>query len=653
MNNEAVSEDYRSQINLERKALPIFYIRKKFVKVFYKLNTVIIIGETACGKTTQIPQYIYQAGIQKDLMIGITQPRRVAAITIAERVALERNTTLGTLVGYTVRFDDHTSSETKIKFMTDGILLRESISDPLFLKYSVIILDEAHERTIHTDILFGVVKSAQMIREKQGMPALKLIIMSATMDVDHFSQYFNNAPVYFVKGRQYNVEIRYTNKLQEDYVHSALIAVFQIHREEEEGDILVFCTGQEEIESMVREVRQTSLLLPSDCLKICAFPLYAALSTEKQIEALQPLPKGCRKVIFSTNIAETSLTIPGIKYVIDTGMVKAKIFNPKYNVELLKVQRISKAQAWQRTGRAGRQSNGICFRLYTKNEYEEMQEHPVPEIERCSLSDVILQLLALGIYDILKFDFLSKPSEECVLNALTQLRFLGAIEDKEKPKLTDIGKKMILFPLHPMLSKILITSQLFKCTEEILTIVSMLCVESVLDTTGEREEISEIHNKFESIEGDHIMLLNIFRAYKRVKGNKQWCQENKLNQRNLKTASAIRKQLTQICVKAGIPTVGVTVGQNTKIIRKCLAYGLFMNVAELQIDGSYSSIDVPKQSVAIHPSSCLFGSKSSYVMYTELVETSKCYMRNVSIVDSDWLIKACPAYYERKRLMKI
>lgn len=206
MNNEAVSEDYRSQINLERKALPIFYIRKKFVKVFYKLNTVIIIGETACGKTTQIPQYIYQAGIQKDLMIGITQPRRVAAITIAERVALERNTTLGTLVGYTVRFDDHTSSETKIKFMTDGILLRESISDPLFLKYSVIILDEAHERTIHTDILFGVVKSAQMIREKQGMPALKLIIMSATMDVDHFSQYFNNAPVYFVKGRQYNVE---------------------------------------------------------------------------------------------------------------------------------------------------------------------------------------------------------------------------------------------------------------------------------------------------------------------------------------------------------------------------------------------------------------------------------------------------------------
>ncbi|XP_067124062.1 ATP-dependent RNA helicase DHX33 [Centruroides vittatus] len=648
MNNEA--ED-KTQIIFERKSLPIFSVRKKLIKEIIKHNCIIVIGETACGKTTQIPQYIYQSGIQKDLIIGITQPRRVAAITIAERVALERNTAVSNLVGYSVRFDDKTSLETKIKYMTDGMLLRESISDPLLERYSIIILDEAHERTIHTDVLFGVVKSAQRIREKKAMPILKVIIMSATMDVDHFSQYFNNSPVYYIEGRQYPVEIFYTVKPHEDYVFAALVTVFQIHRNEEEGDILVFCTGQEEIESMVRAVRETSLQLPSDCLQICPYPLYAALSSTKQVEVLKPPSKGCRKVIFSTNIAETSITIPGIKYVVDTGMVKAKTFNPLYNIELLKVQRISKAQAWQRTGRAGRQSKGVCYRLYTKDEYNAMNDHPIPEIQRCNLANVVLQLLAIGIRDILKFDFLNKPSEESVLNALNQLQFLGSIEDKVNPKLTDIGKKMVLFPLQPTFSKILIASQLFRCTEEILTIVSMLCVESVLDTTGEKEEFSEIHRKFESTEGDHIMMLNIFRAYKRVKGNKQWCHENRLNQRNLKSASAIRKQLAQICRKANMPFISA--GQNTKIVRKCLTYGLFMNVAELQTEGGYLSVDTPRQPVAIHPSSCIFGMKPTYIMYTELVETSKCYMRNVSIVDPEWLVQASPKFYERKRLMKI
>lgn len=651
------SSDSRSKVEkmellLQRRSLPIFPVQQELIREAWKSHSIILIGETACGKTTQVPQFLYTAGVHNNGMIGITQPRRVAAITIAERVSLEMGVALGDLVGYSVRFDDMASEKTRIKYQTDGMLLRESISDPLLKRYNVIILDEAHERTLHTDVLFGIIKSAQTQRKRRKLHPLKIIVMSATMDVDHFSQYFNNAPVYYLEGRQYSVQIMYTIKEQEDYVFTALVTVFQIHQYEPEGDILVFCTGQEEIESMVKAVRETSSQLPFDCPPLIVFPLYAALPSAHQLKVFQPVEKGSRKVIFSTNIAETSITIPGIKYVVDTGMVKARTYHPGSGLDLLKVQKISKAQAWQRAGRAGREMSGVCYRLYTKQEYESLKEHSIPEIQRCNLASVILQLLAIGIKDVEHFDFMDKPSPETVSSALLQLQLLSAVQKEDSCwKLTSQGKQMALFPLEPRFAKVIFMSKEFGCTEEILTIISLLSVESVIFVPSKKRETAvEVHKKFQSNEGDHIMLMSIYKSFKNVKGNKKWCTDNFVHHRNLLMAVEVRKQLSELCKHVGIPLKSC--GQDTARVRKCLAYGLFLNAAELQREGGYNTLDT-RQRVAIHPSSCLFMNKPAYVVFTELIQTSKCYMRYLSIVDPDWLLEAAPNYFRQKRLYKV
>ncbi|NXS95593.1 DHX33 helicase, partial [Jacana jacana] len=439
----------------KRRGLPIFQARGQLLSQLRGLDNAILIGETGSGKTTQIPQYLYEAGIGRQGIIAVTQPRRVAAISLAIRVSDEKKTELGKLVGYTVRFDDLTSDETRIKFLTDGMLLREAIGDPMLRKYSVVILDEAHERTIHTDVLFGVVKAAQKKRKELGKLPLKVIVMSATMDVDQFSQYFNGAPVLYLEGRQHPIQIFYTKQPQSDYLQAALVSVFQIHQEAPSShDILVFLTGQEEIEAMTKTCRDIAKHLPDGCPQMVVMPLYASLPYCQQLRVFQAARKGCRKVILSTNIAETSITIPGIKYVVDTGMVKAKKYSPETGLEVLAVQRVSKAQAWQRTGRAGREDSGICYRLYTEDEFEKFDKMTIPEIQRCNLASVMLQLLALRVPNVLTFDFMSKPSPDAIQAAIEQLELLGAVERKEDQLvLTPLGRKMSAFPLEPKFSK--------------------------------------------------------------------------------------------------------------------------------------------------------------------------------------------------------
>ncbi|CAN8022020.1 unnamed protein product [Ixodes persulcatus] len=646
--NDKLLDVNRVRLLRERKALPIFPVRKELVRTIRQKDCIILIGETACGKTTQIPQYLHEAGFTKRGAIGITQPRRVAAITVANRVAMEMGVETGELVGYSVRFDDSTTSATRIKYLTDGMLLREALLDPLLKRYRVIVLDEAHERTVNTDVLFGVVKSAQRERSRMDYLPLKIVVMSATMDVDHFSKYFGGAPVYTLEGRQHPIEMMYAVKKQDDYIFSALVTVFQVHRNQEPGDILVFCTGQEEIESVVKATRETRLQLPPDEQKILALPLYSALPSSMQLKVFQPAAPGWRKVIFSTNIAETSITIPGIKFVVDTGVVKERTYQPGTGLELLKVRKISKAQAWQRAGRAGRECSGVCYRLYTKQEFEAMKEHSVPEIQRCSLSGVVLQMLALGISDIFAFDFMDKPSEKHLVEALVRLHQLGALEKKEALQLTTVGKKMAAFPLEPRFSKIILCSKELACTEEILTIISILSGDSVLFFSEKhRERANEVWKKFQSNEGDHVMLLNVFRAYKSVRGNKDWCKENFVNKKNMHKAMEIRSQLADLCLKAGIPLKSC--GQDTVAFRKCLAAGLFTNVAELQKNGDYLTIDARKK-VHIHPSSCLFSSSPSCIIFTEMVETTKCYVRNLTVVDPDWMTEVAPQYFKKKRL---
>ncbi|XP_053298290.1 ATP-dependent RNA helicase DHX33 [Pleuronectes platessa] len=635
-------------IEVQRKQLPIYQAKPQLLNQLRQLPNVILIGETGSGKTTQIPQYLYEAGIGRQGMVAITQPRRVAAISLAGRVAEEKRTQLGKLVGYTVRFEDVTSSETKLKFMTDGMLLREAIGDPLLLRYTVVVLDEAHERTVHTDVLFGVVKAAQRKRRELHKIPLKVIVMSATMDVDLFSEYFNKSPVLYLEGRQHPIQIYYTKHPQSDYLQAALVSVFQIHQEAPPShDILVFMTGQEEIEALARTCRDIAKHLPDGCSPMVVIPLYASLPPAQQLRVFQLAPKGCRKVILSTNIAETSLTISGIKYVIDTGMVKAKRFNPDSGLEVLAVQRISKAQAWQRSGRAGREDSGSCYRLYTEAEFDSLIPMTVPEIQRCNLASVMLQLMALGIPDVMNFDFMSKPSPEAVHSAVEHLELLGALERKEgQVFLTPLGKKMASFPLEPRYAKTILLSPDYSCSEEILCIVSLLSVDTVLfNPPARREEVLAARKKFSSSEGDHMTLLSIYRAFKKVSGNKEWCRENFVNSRNMGLVKDVQAQLKEICLKMNLKMESC--GADTEDVRRCLAHGMFVNAAELQPDGSYLALDT-HQPVAIHPSSVLFQAKPAYVVFNELLHTSRCYMRDLCLVDADWLLDAAPEYFGRK-----
>ncbi|CAL1531658.1 unnamed protein product [Lymnaea stagnalis] len=633
-----------------RRALPIYPARQKIIAEIRKFPSAIVIGETGSGKTTQIPQYLLEAGVNSGATIAVTQPRRVAAISVSQRVAQEKNTNIGGLVGYCVRFEDVTSPATKLKFMTDGMLLREAILDPTLTRYSIIILDEAHERTINTDVLFGVVKAAQRRRLKTGQKLLKIIVMSATMDVDHFSEYFNKAPVLYLEGRQYPIQVMHTKEPQSDYLFASLVTFFQIHKEAPAGeDVLIFLTGQEEIESGVKIINDMARNL-KDVPELMVIPLYAALPSQTQIKAFAKTPPSCRKVVVATNIAETSITIPGIKFVIDSGMVKAKLYNPHSGLDLLKVVTASKAQVLQRTGRAGRESPGVCYRLFTESEFQSMSTNTVPEIQRCNLASVVLQLMALGISDVLTFDFMDKPAPESINSALEELVMLGALErqsNSDMLKLTPLGKQMAAFPLDPRFAKVILLAKEYECLEEILSIISVLSVDSVLVTlSSKRKECQQSHQKFMSSDGDHITLLNIYRAYKSVNGNKSWCFDNFINARNMHTAQEVRKQLREICERNGMTFSSC--GRDSTPIRRCLAAGFFLNAAELSKDGDFITM-ANRTKVSIHPSSSLFQCKPACVVYTELVKTTKCYMRTLSVVDPDWLYEAAPTYFKRKK----
>ncbi|GIY19392.1 ATP-dependent RNA helicase DHX33 [Caerostris darwini] len=631
----------------ERERLPIFKAKSEIIAAVRQSKTSIFVGETGCGKTTQIPQYLLEAGFAKHKCIGITQPRRVAAITIATRVAQEARTEIGSKVGYSIRFETVTSAATKIKFLTDGMLLRESISDNLLLEYSVVILDEAHERTLFNDLLLGIAKKAQHIREEKKLMPLTIIVMSATLEAKHIAKYFDNAPIYTIRGRDYSITLLNPLKPLENYVNSALLTVFQIHQNEEEGDILVFCTGQEEIDQLVSDTERTALELPIGIGRVHVCALYAALPGEKQTDAFKPAPPGTRKIIYATNIAETSVTIPNIKYVIDTGKVKAKYFNPTCGYDVLRIQNISKAQAEQRAGRAGREFDGYCYRLYTKQQHEKFKDQTEPEILRCCLSSAILQMVAMGINNIKEFDFIDKPPKENIEAAIKLLTILNAVVDDDgKLELTECGKKMVVFPLDPRFSKMIITSTKYKCTDEILSIISLLCVESVFYTTiSEREKFNEVKKKFESAVGDHIMLLNIYKQFKKFKGNVPWCKENYINFRNMKKAMAIRKQLSELSAKIGIAPCSTLC--NIKI-RKCLASGLFMNVALLHENNTYKLVE-SNQEIKVHPSSCLFKKRNlTCVIYTELVQTSNVFMRFVTYIPEEMLLCVKPKYFKDK-----
>ncbi|XP_058459860.1 ATP-dependent RNA helicase DHX8 [Malaya genurostris] len=621
----------------QRQSLPIYKLRDDLIKAVTDNQILIVIGETGSGKTTQITQYLAECGFVARGKIGCTQPRRVAAMSVAKRVAEEYGCRLGQEVGYTIRFEDCTSQETVIKYMTDGMLLRECLVDFDLKSYSVIMLDEAHERTIHTDVLFGLLKQAV-----QKRPELKLIVTSATLDAVKFSQYFFEAPIFTIPGRTFPVEILYTKEPETDYLDASLITVMQIHLREPPGDVLLFLTGQEEIDTACEILYERMKSLGPDVPELIILPVYSALPSEMQTRIFDPAPPGSRKVVIATNIAETSLTIDGIYYVVDPGFVKQKVYNSKTGMDSLVVTPISQAAAKQRAGRAGRTGPGKAYRLYTERAYrDEMLPTPVPEIQRTNLATTVLQLKTMGINDLLHFDFMDAPPVESLVMALEQLHSLSALDNEGL--LTRLGRRMAEFPLEPNLSKMLIMSVALQCSDEILTIVSMLSVQNVFYRPKDKQALADQKKaKFNQIEGDHLTLLAVYNSWKNNKFSNAWCYENFVQIRTLKRAQDVRKQLLGIMDRHKLDVVSAA--KNTVRVQKTICSGFFRNAAKKDPQEGYRTL-VDSQVVYIHPSSALFNRQPEWVVYHELVQTTKEYMREVTTIDPKWLVEFAPAFF--------
>ncbi|ORX83836.1 P-loop containing nucleoside triphosphate hydrolase protein [Anaeromyces robustus] len=631
------------------KHIPIYQYKEQLIDAIKQYQILVVVGETGSGKTTQLPQYIlnelkyinddndnndnYENIDRKrnsKIKIAVTQPRRIAAIAAAQQVCREYNKSrnyyhlLGKEIGYKIRFENVTTPGlTRLTYMTDGVLLREIIDDPLLLNYDIIIIDEAHERSIETDILLGLMKKACQKRSN-----LKLLVMSATLNMIKFSDFFNECPIFSIPGRLYDIDIYYQKNLnfaslKSKYVSLAVETAINIHKNQSLGHILVFLTGQSEIERACKEMKELEhdldyssfpyninlysklnlkdnhilenlrnkvfdqekydddgddddddtnnkskhrsqknnrhhKMIDSRFIKgLYIYPIYSVLETRHQKSIFKEVPPGYRKVIFATNIAQTSLTIPGIKYVIDSGFVKQFIYKPELSMDILDITPISKTAAIQRAGRAGRTQNGKVYRLYSKLAYEELEQDTLPEIKRCNLLGSILLLKKLKLKNILDFDFIDKPNLFLEVKAIQELFFLNALD--KYGRITKTGNLMADFPTSPYLAKLLLSSIKYKCSAEMIIIVSMLSVEDVYITPRgqkKQDEANKAHSYFHHISGDHMTMLNIYKQWASSnlgQFSKEWCKKYFLHYRALVTAKNIKGQLELIFKRLKLP----------------------------------------------------------------------------------------------------
>jgi len=735
-------------------------------------DVMILVGETGSGKSTQVPQFLLGESWCRG-MIGITQPRRVAATTLARRVADEMGSLLGkdspnSKVGYSVRFDNNTSPNTKIKFLTDGTLLQEMLRDPWLTQYSCIVVDEVHERGVNVDLILGFLRRIVTSDKKgrKGVP-LKVVVMSATADTEALWKFFDEGyrqkeqkskvtegskkskneqafeqalskvngnaktdskgskndaeetssswsgfsdsdekeesssqdkspkadesqsaksaetelssehiTTCYIEGRQHAVEVSYLPEASQDFSEAALKTIFQIHYAEPlPGDILVFLTGQDTVESLEALVNEYAAAMGPEVPRILCLPIFAALPAAAQQAVFQPTPRGTRKVILATNIAETSVTIPGVRHVIDSGLAKVKEFRTALGLDSLLVKPISKSAAIQRKGRAGREAPGKCFRLYTESDYLALDPVNVPEILRADLASSILTMKARGVDDILNFPFLSPPEPLAVRKALLQLHRLGALADNGS--ITALGTKMAKLPLPPPLSRVLLsavntTSSTTPPAEDsalllsLIDIIACLSVESLflpLASTDARESATVARATLHRRAGDHLTLMAAIQAYAAESSDRRaWCNTHFVSHRAMKNVMDVRKQLRAQCVSQGLldqsalaeaetaeqrrasggEAANSTVSEDaarTPAILKAFLAGFAGNVARLMPDGSYQTVE-GRQTVGIHPSSVLFGKKVEAIMFQELVFTTRAYARSVSAVQLDWYAEA-------------
>ncbi|KAF2835858.1 P-loop containing nucleoside triphosphate hydrolase protein [Patellaria atrata CBS 101060] len=714
-----------------RQALPIWFHADEIRKGLRgNKDVMLLVGETGSGKSTQVPQFLLHEAWCKG-QIAITQPRRMAAISLARRVAEEMGTPLGSWspaskVGYSVRFDTSISSSTRIKFLTEGMLLQEMLHDPSLRQYSAVIVDEVHERSVNVDLVLGFLRNlvTRDKKKRKGAP-LKVVIMSATADIAALFNFFNegfeqvstpqkepeaqnkqessydsesswsgisddesskatgepvangranssstgknvsvsanepskaenghqsqNITTCHIEGRQYPVKIHYLSEPTQDFVETALKSIFQVHHKEPlPGDILVFLTGQDTVESLEKLVNEYAQGLDPSVPKILTLPLFAALPQTAQQKIFQPAPPRTRKVIIATNIAETSVTVPGVRFVVDSGKVKIKQFRNRLGLDSLLVKDISRSAAIQRAGRAGREAPGTCHRLYTEETYREFQPATTPEILRCDLSSALLTMKARGIDDVIGFPLLNRPPRESLEKALLQLFQLGALDDAGK--ISDFGSKIAKYPLIPSLGRILIEAAGPErdCLLEIIDIIACLSVETIflnLVSDEKKEEAEEARRELFRREGDHLTFLATVQQYAAEQTDrKAWAEKHFVSHRAMQNVMDIRKQLRNLCMITSLFThtfdwtqVLSNPSEQTKSsILQSLLRGFAANTARLMPDGSYRTI-LGNQTVAIHPSSVLFGRKVEAILFSEFVFTNKSYARGVSAVRLDWV----------------
>jgi len=685
-----------------RKELPLWGYQDRIREIMRKRDVLLLVGETGSGKSTQVPQFLYHEDwcrrrkvkvkgeeVAVGGVIAITQPRRVAATTLAHRVSREVGTPIsGTkgsggsgegsqgsyakgLVGYAVRFDHNVPRGTKIKFLTEGMLLQELLRDPNLRQYSAVIVDEIHERSVDVDLLCGFLKQIHSGDKggRGGIP-LKLVIMSATADVEGIKQFFSpsdgvtptstspdTSEVEFlrIEGRQYPVQITHTPKAVPDLQEALMKTVFKIHMQEAlPGDILCFLIGQEEIEAAQRLIEEYASTLASNAPKVKVFPLFGQLSIEAQHEAFKPLKqKFTRKIVLATNIAETSVTVPGVKYVIDCGKAKVKEFRARLGMESLLAKPISKSSAAQRAGRAGREAAGKCFRLYTEDGFNNLVDRDLPEILRNDVLGAVLTMKARGIDDVLSFPLMDRPSVESIEKALIHLHILKAIEDSGV--ITEAGRKMARFPISAPLGRVLLAaaSPQFDCVLEVIDIISCITagddIFHQLQSEEAREEAEEYRKELYRREGDLLTYLTTIQHYAAENSDRvDWCKKRKINIRNMRQAMNIRKQLRGLCLREKLleeappadpqPFVPVSPDRAESLI-KCFLRGYTLKTAMLAPDSSYVTTQ-GKHVVAIHPSSVLHGQKKEAIMFLEHVFTQKNYAKKVSIIQAQWVADA-------------
>ncbi|CAK7223422.1 Salivary acidic proline-rich phosphoprotein 1/2 [Sporothrix curviconia] len=694
-----------------RRALPIWESRNAIRRALDKSDVLVLVGETGSGKSTQVPQYLSTEPWCTGL-VAITQPRRVAATTLANRVAREMGTPLTGLdtndpnargrVGYSVRFDHKVPKGAKVKFLTEGMLLQEMVRDPALRQYSAVVVDEVHERSVDADLLLGFLRqilqssssssskdqskgkseaetALQKRQQRDSKHPLKVVVMSATADVDKIHSFFTSTAgggassaslasttakvdVLHIPGRQFPVELVHTPEPVEDILEALVNAVLQIHVQEPlPGDILAFLSGQEEIDAAKRLIEERAANLASNVPHIEAIPLYGQLSMEAQNKAFQPASRPfTRKVVLATNIAETSVTVPGVRYVVDNGKAKVKMFRARLGLESLLAKPIAKSSAIQRAGRAGREGPGKCYRLYTEQSYsQELAPVELPEILRIDILGAVLTMKARGIDNTFTFPLMDEPDHDLMERSLIQLRRLGALADDVS--ITEDGRTMALLPVSAAFGRVLLDAARADVLLEAIDIVACLTAGDDIflrlpaEQDREFDDVDERRKELFRREGD---LLTHLTTMQRMVGErssqwKTWCQQRRINLRNMRQAHNIRRQLRGICVRQkmlaaeDVPSIAdeeqrdfvPLAPDRTDALLRCFLNGFVLKTAMLAPDGSYVTTE-GKHVVAIHPSSVLHGRKTEAIMYLEQVFTTKNYARKVSAVQGDWIVEA-------------